>query len=392
MTDNAGAGQRPFLDFYGQHNIIPVSQDITRLAQHFERREALYRHCGLPPSFITGRRVLEIGPGTGHNAIYTNSLRPARYVLLDGNPRSLQETKATLTKHFADLSNCEIVEADFHHYDTKEQFDLVLCEGTLPTQKDPQKSLRQISQLVVPGGILIITCIDSVSWLSELLRLLLSRLVLPHEQIGLSARLDLLRPLFAPHLETLSGRSRPVDDWIIDNLLQPLLGKLLSMEEAIKTLEEDFTVYGSSPHFLLDWRWYKEISGPAANYNLRAREAYHRNIHNLLDYRYLYAEINPEAGLALLAQGNLIYELAQREPQQTRVEIPLLVHHLQELHALIRPLAAPTAEALADYIEALKSYRPGERFDVPRQQFLPWFGRGQQYLSFLRHHPRQETV
>jgi len=35
---------------------------------------------------------MEVGPGSGHNAIYTALLKPASYTLVDGNPRSLAET------------------------------------------------------------------------------------------------------------------------------------------------------------------------------------------------------------------------------------------------------------------------------------------------------------
>jgi ubiquinone/menaquinone biosynthesis C-methylase UbiE len=380
MTDE----RRPFLDFYGNYSIVPVSQDITDLARHLERRAALYRHCGLPPGFITGKRVLEIGPGTGHNAIYTNSLKPARYLLLDGNTRSLQETKATLSQHFTDLSNCEVIAGDLHQYDTDERFDLVLCEGTLPTQKDPQNSLRQISRFVAPGGMLLITCIDSVSWLSELLRLFLARLILPDDKVNLSTQLDILRPVFRPHLETLRGRSRPVDDWIQDSLLQPLLGELLPMEEAISALNDCFDVYGSSPHFLNDWRWYKDIHGEASGYNQRAINSYQRNIHNLMDYRYVYTEITPKTGAILKERCAIIYELAKRKPEHTRTETNQIVSHLQDVHKAIPPAAVPTAEALAEYIEALKSYHQGEKYTPSLRLFCSWFGRGQQYLSFLR--------
>ncbi len=376
--------QRPFLDFYNEHGIAPVSQDISDLARHFARRAALYRHCGLPPAFVAGRRVLEIGPGTGHNAIFTNSLKPIRYVLLDGNLRSLNETRARLAQHFTDISNCTVVAGDLHDYDTNEQFDLVLCEGTLPTQKDPQAALRRISQLVAPGGMIIITCIDSVSWLSELLRLLLTHLLLPDEVKDMSTQLAILRPVFAPHLETLRGRSRPVDEWIQDNLLQPLLGQLLSIEDAIITLDESFDVYGISPHFLSDWRWYKDINTNTANYNSRAIAGYRRNIHNFLDYRFVHEEITSNAGAALHSHCVIIYELAKQTPGHTRTEIVKIINHLQKLHSVIPSVAAKTAEALAEFIDSLKSYRRGEAFSPRLPHFSPWFGRGQQYLSFLR--------
>src|SRR5438045_7944899 len=78
------AGNQPdmtesLLDFYRRHGISPVRQDIRNLDVHFARRAALYRHLGLLPTFLLGRTILEIGPGSGFNSVYTASLGPSRY-------------------------------------------------------------------------------------------------------------------------------------------------------------------------------------------------------------------------------------------------------------------------------------------------------------------------
>src|SRR5436190_1477044 len=81
------------LDFYRQHGISPVAQDISDLPAHFARRAALYRSLGLPPMAVHGKWVLEIGPGSGDNAVYTESLRPDNYVLLEPNERGADELR-----------------------------------------------------------------------------------------------------------------------------------------------------------------------------------------------------------------------------------------------------------------------------------------------------------
>jgi len=85
--------ERPFIDFYRRHGISPVSQNISNLKKHLERRKALYRHLGIPPTLVKDRTVIEFGPGNGHNAIYTTSLNPSRYVLVDGNPTGLKKPR-----------------------------------------------------------------------------------------------------------------------------------------------------------------------------------------------------------------------------------------------------------------------------------------------------------
>ena len=54
--------------------------------------------------------------------------------------------------------------------------------------------------------------------------------------------------------------SRPLNDWILDNVLHPFVGKLMSMHDAITALDDSFDVLGASPHFITDWRWYKDMT------------------------------------------------------------------------------------------------------------------------------------
>ena len=82
-----------FVTFYLANQISPVSQDISDLEKHFQRRDSLFRSLGIPPSFVKGSSVIEFGPGSGHNAVFTASLSPGTYFLVDGNELGLKETK-----------------------------------------------------------------------------------------------------------------------------------------------------------------------------------------------------------------------------------------------------------------------------------------------------------
>ena len=57
-----------FVDFYSQHNISPVSQNIEDIELHFQRRSALFSSLGLPALLVKDSEILEFGPGSGHNA------------------------------------------------------------------------------------------------------------------------------------------------------------------------------------------------------------------------------------------------------------------------------------------------------------------------------------
>ena len=101
MTDTS------LVDFYRRYGISPVHQDISDLPRHFARRAALYRHLGILPAFVRGRSVIEVGPGSGFNSLYTASLGPSRYVLVEGNPRGVRDM-TTLFGQFGSL--CETIE------------------------------------------------------------------------------------------------------------------------------------------------------------------------------------------------------------------------------------------------------------------------------------------
>src|SRR5213078_1999605 len=92
------ATERAYLDYYGEHGIIPVRQDTADLALHMARRRSLYRHLGLQASSFRNSRVLEFGPGTGDNALYVASCSPASYVLVDGNPASIRAIEDKLER------------------------------------------------------------------------------------------------------------------------------------------------------------------------------------------------------------------------------------------------------------------------------------------------------
>src|SRR5437016_651290 len=83
--------KKPYIDFYESKKIIPVHQDTTDIEKHLQRRNALYYQLSLIPGWMTGRSVIEFGPGTGDNAIHTSSLSLSRYVLVDGNSESIKE-------------------------------------------------------------------------------------------------------------------------------------------------------------------------------------------------------------------------------------------------------------------------------------------------------------
>ena len=372
------AGSSPFVDFYRANEISPVAQDISDLDRHFARRAALYRHLGLPPRLLAGRSVIEFGPGSGHNAVYTASLEPARYVLVDGNPVGLERTERILAEHGAVAHECAL--SMIEDYASEERFDIVLCEGVIPLHRDPASMLRHVARFAAARGLVVTTCMDTVSQFAEIMRRLMGALAVDADAPD-EHQVEALRPLFMPHLATLTGRSRLVDDWILDVIVRPWVGgAMLSVADAVAALDEDFDCYGASPHFLTDWRWYKDIRG---GHNDVASAAYWRNLHNLLDYRLTFDPRTEAENRPILEICDDLYALTwQFEREKDEKTLDQIGERLAALGGRVAEYSPATAGAILDFHEALAHAGDGAFGDLGG--FAALFGRGQQYLSFIR--------
>ncbi len=367
-----------FVGFYESNNISPVSQDITDLNKHFQRRESLFRSLGVLPGLVKEAKVLEFGPGSGHNALYTASLSPGQYELVDGNLKGVQETRERLTSFSS--AHIKVHHALFDEFQTDTKFDLVWAEGCLPHQSRPLPLLKHVASFVLKGGVVCVSTSNGISYLSEAFRRLFRDRFF--DTTGdVHAQACQLTPYLQPHLQHLSSMSRPVEDWILDSIVQPLQDRsLLSVPEVITCLANRFDVYGSSPRFLTDWRWYKDIVGDNRGFNEKALDNYYQNNLNLLDYPFEFPAHSQEFGEKLEQMGSRSWDLMCRIEHGEELAWQDFFTLMQELCAHIDKQAPVTAEAIREAVILLQSGQP----DMELKQFPQWWGRGQQYLSLIR--------
>lgn len=226
----------------------------------------------------------------------------------------------------------------------------------------------------------MVSTANGISYLSETLRRLFrDRFFTPAGDVHQQAQQ--LKPYMAPHLQHLRGMSRPVEDWLLDSIIQPLqYRKLLSIPEVIACLDNRFDVYGSSPRFLTDWRWYKDIVGDKRGFNDKALESYYQSNLNLLDYRFEFPAHSYEFGKKLEELGSQSWDMMckiEKGDESVWQELFLL---LQELCAHVEKLAPETSVAIREAMMLLQSGHP----DMELNHFPQWWGRGQQYLSLIR--------
>jgi SAM-dependent methyltransferase len=379
------------IDFYRRHGISPVRQNIPDLEEHFTRRAGLYHHLGLLPAFFRGRSVIEIGPGSGFNSLFTATLEPSRYLLLEGNPTGVSDIE-TLFGDFPDLRRrIEIVGSLVQEYATDERFDFVFCEGMLALAglPDPTVLLRCVARLTVLGGVLVITCIDAISYFAETLRRLFAQLLIDPDE-SLAAKAERLTRVFGPHLSTIDGMNRRHDDWVIDNLLNwASIGRLLPIPTAIAALRGEFEFFAASPHYTTDWRWYKSLTRSAASFSELAIEQYWQNAHNLLDFRQTFPPRDADSNRMLYAQCESTREHIRRfEETRDLSLIDAIREDLEGVERSVRTFNPGIADAVHEAGLLLRRLPLDGATVASSRAFASWFGRGQQALSFSR---TQET-
>jgi len=376
------------VDFYIKHKVSPVTRDISKLEVYFEKRESLFRHLGIIPSFLADKTVLEFGPGGGHNSIYTLGLKPTRYVLVDGNKTGLASVEHLFQKNLNGVTQYELVESFIEDFSTQEKFDLVICENVIPLQQnDPAHVLRCVADYVKPGGLLVITCMDPVSFFADVLGHLAGELIVRPEMTT-QEKLDAMRPFFQMKLDAIPGANTIVDDFMMDSIIQhyPENGKMQTISDTVNELSNTFDVYGSSPHFLIDWRWYKNIHGDQALFNKRAIDLYDTNIYNLLDYRCELKEIESRENTLVRKLCNSVFEATKKfRKDRQLIYIKSIRCNVNQLANIACKYSQCTADSLNDFIGGIDAYLTNKPW--PRlEKFAPFCGRGTQYLSFIRKH------
>lgn len=372
---------KAFLEYYKNQDIIPVHQIIPKLNEHFQRRSGLLRQLGIPYKSIKGQRFLEFGPGTGQNALFTAACEPKELVLVDANPSSLRETHLTLQKSSLKQDRIKTIESTIENFCTDIKYDFVLCEGVIPFQNDPEFITKKVSESVAPGGLLIITCVDPVSYFSEVLRRTLKPYLLKFAKQDNT--LETLVRFFEPDLQALPAMTRKHEDWVQDVILHPYYGgKLLSIPQAISVLESDFDVQGTSPNFINDWRWFKQMTGNNPGTNEQTVKSYQDCAAVFLDYRVDARNLKPVDIVQLQTLCKAAYDIHFEAWNGSYSAAEDIVSITKKVADLVKDAMPNTALSLHDWLRMFDELNLG-KWSTPKE-FAGFFGRGQQYVSFIK--------
>jgi len=376
--------EQPYLTYYGKLGIIPVRQNVEDFALHTARRRSLYRLLGLEPRDFRNSSVLEFGPGSGDNALYIAACAPKLYVLVDGNPASIEAISDKIERRLLPPERVECLKSGITQYRDDRRFEVVLCEGVIPMQLNPEAFLSHVASFVAPGGVLAITTLSPASILAEVCRRVLKPVIgrrFSNDRLLLAE----LVSFFEPDLRSLPGMSRLHEDWVLDNILHPWPQRCtFTIPEAISTLDRDFDVRGCSPSFIQDWRWYKSIPEDERTWNDVALDEYDRWAGYMLDYRVRpgMPRHDPTATLnsACADAIRIHYGICNDDKLDG---IPDFIERLKNIGEMVSEEMPLTAQSISDYSTGLRGLLDGKD-QANFASFRFWFGRGQQHVSFTR--------
>lgn len=275
------------LEYYrrNEFNPVPIAvEDRFVWEDHFAKRANLYRrHLGIPLVLLRGRRVLEFGCNSGENALVL-AAAGADLTLVEPN----EQVHPRLLELFGRFGlRDRIVRLEQQRIDEFEPdggYDLVVAEGFLYTLDERDALLRRICDLLVPGGLGVVSFNDRYGMtLEQTRRAILYRaceLAGVDDPLG-DASLALARRLFAEEFARLQA-SRAFEVWWQDTLVNPFLESrwLWSYPEILPVVEgQGCELQATSPRWARvdDYRWYKNV-GDAADRGRRLRRDWERNL------------------------------------------------------------------------------------------------------------------
>ncbi len=380
---NSTKSENRFISFYGENQISPVRQDISDFCRHLERREKLYRLLGLPTIVFRDRRIVEVGPGGGYNALA--ALRwGASIDFVEPNTVAQDELTGLMKTRQIPDQRWSLFKGRIEDFRPGKAYELVIAEGFLPGLSSREDVIRSLDNLVAPGGVIVVTTIDDLSFLMEFVRRLVgARLLWQRKANTFKEKLTVLSKAFAPHLAKLKHASRPVEDWVADSFLNTTIyAEWFGIDECINEFGSNYHVMGSSPHMFSDYSWYKDVDFDSRAEVLRQFEA-KRHMLMLCDMRE--SERDPKANRQLCEKALKLRRVAgEMEAEMNDSNAQTLADLLNEISQLSRSIDKRISEALDQGVSLLRNSNLTDEKLANADAFAGASGRTQQYLSLVK--------
>lgn len=370
----------PIVAFYKKHQIT-TDHHQSDLKSHLTMREKLYRTLGLPPIFFQDRHILDVGPGRGYNALAPFDWGSSTD-FCEPNPEAQKGLEQLMQEHKIPSSKWSLYKSPIEEFSSDKTYDLVIAEGFIPGIYNRLPIIEKIKTLVKKGGVAVVTCMDDLSFLLELLRRITALRLLEVKQVhAFEEKVQVLAQAFSPDFKALPHRTRPVEDWIVDCCLCPsIYADFFSIEECLQEFGSDFLFYGASPSLFTDLSWYKNTKYDSQKAVL---QQFHEKRHLLL-LSEMPESSRPAEDNQVLASLAFRLRKHTQEYEKDPEKIQPLMDTLQKLVDLSQGIDKRISESLQECHQLLSKPDLSTEDVQNRQHIKGLFGKGVQYVSLLK--------
>ena len=198
-------------------------------------------------------------------------------------------------------------------------------------------------------------------------------------------KLDCLVKMFEPQLAKLKGVSRPVQDWVQDQILNPAgaNGMELSIHQAITLFENGYEILGSSPQMFTDYSWYKDIW---YDYKGNYKQQFIQKRLSLLMANMPEKNLTATEAEMLVQHFEEIGSLsAEYEKNRNGSQISEILKHMKEMDASIEKFDQNFFTVFLEIEATLACIQETGTVEMEKYENLfSAFGRTQQYIAFMK--------
>lgn len=253
-------------EYYIKNKINPVPLNLKttkKLKKHLLLRKNLIEsHLKIPLPLLKNKKILEIGPNTGENALLF-AMHGCEITFIEPNPSSIDQLMKNFKKLNLYKSIKRIETKRFEDVSLKSKFDIVIAEGFLNTLKNRNVYLKKIIELIDRKGLLIINHDDFYGSFFELLKSNILKKECQKKKVSLIGKKSyiLSKNLFYNDYKLMKN-TRPFSAYWKDQLASPFAGYIWKYSEILNVLSSlKMYFYSSSPLWFMEsyFKWYKKF-------------------------------------------------------------------------------------------------------------------------------------
>ena len=239
-------------------SFTPIDSNAERLTYE-SKRHAYLQSMGLSPSFFQGKRLVDIGGGTGEASLYY-ALWGADVTLVEPNEISIAQKKKIFQREGKSLT---VVQDSLFNLNQTflENFDVIISDGVIHHTYDPVKALRSVLEGARPGTVIMIGMCETHGFFKRTLQRKLIQSLAGADETKI---IEFSKKFFAEHLERAHQFGlRSIETIIFDTYVNPQV-QPTPLRDICDTFQscgvQYLRAFPTLDYFGQAWPWQNEFS------------------------------------------------------------------------------------------------------------------------------------